>query len=152
MQSNSSYDSSQPSAKKSKKHKNQNPSDSHSSQSTTIKSVPTTPLVPFKPSKTGQMLVHDKSLLHSFSERYDIIKRIRQSRPKSIRTRYTSRERFSVNNPVTLFKDEKRIIDYERPMKPETIIMEQAEERKRRALAARVAAVGKIYPPQFNQR
>lgn len=149
LQSNSSYDSSQPSAKKSKKHKNQTPStDSQSSQSTASKGSSAAPTVPFKPSKTGQMLVHDKSLQHSFSERYDIIKRIRVNRPKPIRTRYTSRDRL-MNNPITLFKDEKRIIDYDRPMKPETIIMEQAEERKRR-LTARVP--GKIYPPQYNQR
>jgi len=136
LQSNSSSESSQPPAKKSKKHKNQPPTtDGQSSQqSSSSKSTSTTNTIPFKPSKTGAMLIHDKSLQISFSERYDIIKRIRQNRPKQIRSRYASRERL-MNNPNTLVRDDKRLIDYDHPLKPETVISELAEERKRRVLS-----------------
>lgn len=139
LQSNS--DSYQPPVKKSKKIKNQlTPSDGPSSQqSTSSKNASQTPTIPFKPSKTGQMLMHDKSLQLSFSERYDIIKKIRLSRPKPIRSRYTSRERL-LNNPNALMREDKRLIDYDRPLKPETVIMELAEERKRRQMARAAAA------------
>lgn len=151
LQSNSSVESSQPPTKKSKKHKNQQPSEGQSSQqsNSTTKSFSSTPTIPFKPSKTGAMLAHDKSLPISFCERYDIIKRIRQNKPKPIRFRYGARELIA-NNTATLVREDKRMIEYDRPLKPETVIMELVEDRKRRALARAAAAAqaGHLLPPQ----
>lgn len=133
--------SSEPPTKKSKKHKNQPSNEGNSSQQSTASSKNSTAAqtVPFKPSKTGSMLAHDKSLQLFFSERYSIVKRIRQNRPKPPRSRYTVSHERLANNSATLLRDDKRLIDYDRPLKPETVIMELAEERKRRALAARQA-------------
>lgn len=152
LQPNSSSESPQPPSKKSKKHKNQQSSDSQQSsqQSTSTKSSSSAPIVPFKPSKTGAMLSHDKSLQKSFCERYDHIKDL-QGKKKSktlTRFRFGSRER-TVNNSATLVREDKRIIDYDRPLKPETIIIEVTEERKRRALA-RAQAQGHLLPAQHS--
>lgn len=127
--SNQSLDDSQPPTKKSKKSKNQSqtPDGQSSQQSSSSKGVSNVPAIPFKPSKTGAALVHDKSLPKSFSERYDIIKRIRMTRPKLIRSRY-SRERLMNNQPM-LVREDKRMIDYDRPQKPEAVILESPVRR-----------------------
>jgi len=135
----SSIDGSQPPSKKIKKNKGQQtPSEGPSSQSSisTKNSVPTL-TVPFKPSKTGGMLTLDRSLQLSLKERYTVIHDMRLARPKTQRARYTSSHDRSTNNVPLMYRDDKRMIDYERPIKPEIIIAELAEERKRRALAAR---------------
>lgn len=157
LQSNSSAESPQPPSKKSKKLKNQQSSEGQSSQqSTSTKSLSSTPTIPFKPSKTGAMLSHDKALPVSFCERYDIIKRIRQNKPKLYtRVRYGARGELMVNNnPTTLVREDKRLIEYDRPLKPETVIMELAEERKRRALARAAAAAqaGHLLQPTQQQQ
>lgn len=124
----------QPPAKKSKKHKNQQTPDNvqSSQQSTSSKGSSAALTTPFKPSKTGAMLAVDRSLQLSLGERYDIIRKIRQSRPKSIRARFTtSRERL-INNSSGM--------DFYTPLKPEMVIMGWAEERKRRARAQAAAA------------
>lgn len=141
--SQGSVDGSQPPSKKSKKHKNQQSADggqmSGSQQSTSSKSNPsggacsgsgatTQNLVPFKPSKTGSLLAHDKSLQQSYCERYDIIKRIRQSRAKPVLGRFAPRERAFSNQhqqahlTVPLARSNNRLIYYDRPLKPEAII------------------------------
>lgn len=140
MQSNSATDGSQPPAKKSKKHKNQTQSSDgpSSQQSTSSKSSSTAAAtIPFKPSKTGAMLAHDKSIQIYFSERYDIIKRLKDKRPKQMRSRYTTRERQAGS---ALVREDSRLIDYDRPLKPETVIKEVIEERKRRVMARAAAA------------
>lgn len=162
-QSNSSNDNSQPPAKKTKKLKNQPPSASQdgqsSQQSTSNKSAGSAATgaantVPFKPSKTGSMLSNDRSLQLSFCERYETIKRIRHMRPKHSRSRFTSRDR-TLSNQMNFIKDEKRLADYDRPLKPETVIMGCAAERKRVALLNRVAAAaqaGHQVPQQLIQK
>ena len=137
----SSADGSQPPPKKFKKNKNQQASnDGQSSQTSTTNSKSSTPAptIPFKPSKTGGLLAQDRSLQLSLKERYTLIRDLRLTRPKSQRARFaSSHDRSASSIPPTLMRDDKRLIDYERPQKPETIIMELSEERKRRQLAAR---------------
>lgn len=143
---NSSVEDSQPPTKKSKKHKNQpqTPDGQSSQQSSSSKGLSSAPAIPFKPSKTGAMLVHDKSLQLSFSERYDIIKRIRQTRPKQIRTRY-SRERLMNNQPM-LVREDKRMIDYDRPLKPEAVILDSPMRR-----ASNISNTGLFMSPYRRQ-
>jgi hypothetical protein len=132
----------QPPTKKSKKHKNQQASNegSSSQQTTTVNNkTAQAQVAPFRPSKTGDMLTHDRSLQLFFRERYGIIEKIRQNRPKPQRTRYAMPQERTPNSFLTLVRDDKRMIDYDRPLKPETIIIELAEERKRRLMAARHA-------------
>lgn len=136
----SASDSPQPPAKKSKKHKSQQSSnDGNSSQQSNASSNRASALAqtaPFKPSKTGSLLALDKTMQLFYKDRYEVISRIRAIRPKPPRSRYVSHDRLA-NNTTTLYRDDKRPIDFERPLKPETIIMEAAEERKRRAMALR---------------
>lgn len=68
--------------KKSKKQKDQQATASNEGSSKTAQ------VVPFKPSKTGGMLAHDTSLQSFFRERYTIIEKLRQSRPKPQRRLY----------------------------------------------------------------
>lgn len=75
--------SSQPPQKKSKKHKDQQASGADDSQSSDSKTS-SAPVVTFKPSKTGAMLSVDKSLQRSLNERFEIIQRIRQNKPKQM--------------------------------------------------------------------
>lgn len=132
-------DSSQPPLKKSKKHKNQQTGDGTSSQTSNSKASAQAQLAPFKPSKTGDMLTHDKSLQLFFKERCTIIQSLRQKRPKPSRLSVSIPHERTNSSFITLIRDDKRLIDYDRPPKPEAIIMELNEERKRRALAARQA-------------
>lgn len=143
---NPSQDDSQPPKKKSKKEKNQpqTPDGQSSQQSSSSKGMSSAPAIPFKPSKTGAMLVHDKSLQLSFSERYDIIKKIRQNRPKQIRSRY-SRDRHMNNQPV-LVREDKRMIDYDRPLKPEAVILDSPMRR-----ASNIPTVGMFMSPYRRQ-
>lgn len=133
-------ESSQPPAKKSKKPKNQQLPEGSTSQQTTVNNkTAQAQMAPFKPSKTGNMMMHDRSLQLFFRERYSIIEKIRQNRPKPQRTRYALPHERTPNSYLTLVRDDKRVIDYDRPLKPETVIMELTEERKRRVMAARGA-------------
>lgn len=99
------------------------------------------PAIPFKPSKTGSMLTVDRSLQLSFNERFEIIRRIRQTRPKPPKTRYSSRERPMNSTAATaavLVRDDKHPIDQD--LKPEIVISELNEERRRRRAANLAAA------------
>lgn len=133
-------DSTQPPTKKSKKHKNQQQTGDGTSSHTSTKASSMAQVYPFKPSKTGEMLGHDKSLQLFFKERCAIIQGLRQKRPKPSRLNFSMSHERSNNAFVTLVRDDKRIVDYDRPPKPETIIVELNEERKRRTIAARQAA------------
>lgn len=83
-------------AKKSKKLKDQpvGADDSQSSGSKTPSS--TAPTISFKPSKTGAMLAVDRSLQLSFNEKFEIIQRIKQNRPKQM-----TRKRTLTSKPIS---------------------------------------------------